>query len=116
LRLDSSPKSDTSFCPLGAHGVQSSAYADVNIWSGNEKERSCWRDGRGIGGIGEKMGEKMGKKMGKKMEGKMGEERCEGERETAQVSSSVGVVTNVQRSQFRDPWLGGIPFGPFVKS
>jgi hypothetical protein len=33
----------------------------------NEKERSCWRDGRGIGEIGEKMGE----------------ERCEGERETA---------------------------------
>jgi hypothetical protein len=30
--------------------------------------------------------------MGEKMGGKMGEERCEGERETAQVSSSVGVV------------------------
>ena len=60
-----------SFCLLDAHGVQSSACADVNIWSGAEKERSCWRDGRGIGEIGEKMGEKMG------------EERCEGERETA---------------------------------
>jgi hypothetical protein len=36
-----------------------------NIWSANEKERSCWRDGRGIGEIGEKMGEKMGGKMGK---------------------------------------------------
>jgi hypothetical protein len=49
---------------------------------------SCWEDGGGIGEIGEKMGEKMGEKKG----GKMEEERCEGERETAQVSSSVGVV------------------------
>jgi hypothetical protein len=47
---------------------------------------------------------------------KMGEERCEGERETAQVSSSVGVVVNVQWSQIRDPWLEGTPFGPLVKS
>src|SRR2546423_1270691 len=104
--------------------MQSSACADVNIWSGNEKERSCWRDGRGIGEIGEKMGEKMGKKMGEKMGekmggkmgGKMGEERCEGEREKAQVSSSVGMVVNVQTSQIRDPWLEGTPFGPLVKS
>jgi hypothetical protein len=57
--------------------VQSSACADVNIWSGNEKEWPCQRDGRGIGEIGEKMGEKMGEGMGEKMEGKMGEERCE---------------------------------------
>ena len=49
----------------------------------------------------------MGEKMGEKMGGKMGEERCEGERETAQVSSSVGVVVNVQWSQIRDPWLLG---------
>ena len=35
--IQSSP---TSFCPPGAHGVQSSACADINIWSGNEKERS----------------------------------------------------------------------------
>ena len=62
------------------------------------------------------MGKKMGEKMSEKMRGKMGEERCEGERETAQVSSSVGVVVNVQWSQFRDSWLEGIPFGPFVKS
>jgi hypothetical protein len=74
--------------------MQSSACADVNIWSENEKERSCWRDGRGIGEIGEKMGEKMG--------GKMGEERCEGEKETAQVSSSVAVVVDVQWPQMRD--------------
>jgi hypothetical protein len=48
---------------------------------------------------------------------KMGEERCEGERETTQVSSSVGVVVNVQWSQIRDPWLGGgTPFRPLVKS
>jgi hypothetical protein len=88
--------------------VQSSACADVNIWSGTEKERSCWRDGRGIGEIGEKMGKKMGKKMGEKMgekigekmERKIGEERCEDERETTQVSSS---VVNVQWSQIRDP-------------
>jgi hypothetical protein len=93
--------------------VQSSAHADVNIWSGAEKERSCWRDGRGIGEIGEKMGEKMGEKIG----GKMGEERREGEREMAQVSSSVGMIVNVQWSQIRDPWLGGgTPFGPLVKS
>ena len=59
------------------------------------------------------MGEKMGEK---KMGGKMGEERCEGERETAQISSSVGVVVNVQWSQIRDPWIGGTPFGPLVKS
>ena len=67
--------------------MQSSACADVNIWSRNEKERSCWRDGRGIGEIGEKMGEKVDEKMGEKMGGKMGEETCEGKRETAQVSS-----------------------------
>jgi hypothetical protein len=83
--------------------MQSSACADVNIWSGNEKERSYWGDGRGIGEIGEKMGEKMGEKIG----GKMGEERREGEREMAQVSSSVGMIVNVQWSQIRDPWLGG---------
>ena len=53
------------------------------------------------------MGKKMGEKMSEKMRGKMGEERCEGERETAQVSSSVGVVVNVQWSQIRDPWLWG---------
>src|SRR5580700_5748066 len=66
--IQSSP---TSFCPLGTHGVHSFACADVNIWSGNEKEKSCWRDGRGGGR-------------------KMGEERCESKRETTQVSSSVG--------------------------
>ena len=55
--------------------------------------------------------------MGEKMGGKIGEERCEGERETAQVSSSVCVVVNVQWSQIRDPWLGGRrPFRPLVKS
>ena len=88
--------------------MQNPAYADVNIWSGTEKERSCWRDGRGIEEVGEKVGEKMG--------GKMGEERCEGERETAQVSSSVSVVVNVQWSQIRDPWLGGASFRALVKS
>jgi hypothetical protein len=36
---------------------------------------------------------------------KMGEERCEDEREMAQVSSSVDVVANVQWSLIRDPWL-----------
>jgi hypothetical protein len=48
----------------------------------------------------------------------MGEERCEGERETAQVSSSVGVVVNVQWSQIRDPWLfgGGHLSGPSLKA
>jgi len=45
----------------------------------------------------------MGEKMGGKMGGKMREEICEGERERAQVSSSVGVVVNVQWSQIRDP-------------
>ena len=45
--------------------------------------------------------------MGEKMGGEMGEERCEGDRETAQVSSSVGVVVNVQWSQIRAPWLLG---------
>jgi hypothetical protein len=40
--------------------------------------------------IDEKMSEKMG--------GRVGEESCEGERETAQVSSSVGVVVNIQWS------------------
>ena len=76
--------------------MQSSACADVDIWSGNEKERSCWRDGRGIGEIGEKMGGIMG--------GKMGEERCEGKRETAPVCSSV--VTDSEPPAF----LGGGPF------
>jgi hypothetical protein len=52
--------------------------------------------------------------MGANMGGKMGEERCEGERETAQVSSS---VVNVQWSQIRDPWLlgGGHLSGPSLK-
>jgi hypothetical protein len=55
--------------------------------------------------------------MGEEMGGKMGEERCEGDRETAQVSSSIGVVVNVQWSQIRDPWLfGGDAFRPLVKS
>jgi hypothetical protein len=45
----------------------------------------------------------------------MGEERCEGERETAQVSSSVDVVVNIQWSQIRDPWLGGHLSGPSLK-
>jgi hypothetical protein len=59
---------------------------------------------KGLAGeIGEKMGEKMG------------EERCEGERETAQVSSSADVVVNVQWSQIRDPWLGGHLSGPSLK-
>jgi hypothetical protein len=57
--------------------------------------------------------------MGEKMGEKMGEERCEGDRETAQVSSSVGVVVNVQWSQIRDPWLfgrgGGRLSGPSLK-
>jgi hypothetical protein len=52
-----------------------------------------------------------------KMRGKMREERCEGERETAEVFSFIGVVVNVQWSQIRDPWLRErTPFGPFVKS
>jgi hypothetical protein len=55
--------------------------------------------------------------MGEKMGGEMGEERCEGDRETAQVSSSVGVVVNVQWSQIRGPWLfgGGRLSGPSLK-
>ena len=53
--------------------------------------------------------------MGEKMGEKMGEERCKGERETAQVSSSAGVVVNVQSSQIRDPWLGGHLSGPSLK-
>ena len=60
-----------------------------------ERERSCRRDERVIGEVGEKRSERMG--------GKMGEERCESERETAQVSSFAGVVVNVQWSQIRDP-------------
>ena len=49
------------------------------------------------------------------MSEKMGEEGCEGERETAQVSSSVDVVVNVQWSQIRDPWLlgGSAPHRPY---
>jgi hypothetical protein len=50
--------------------VQSSVCADINIWSGNKKERSCWRDGRGIGEVGKKIGKKIDEKMGKKMGGK----------------------------------------------
>ena len=47
--------------------MQSSVCTDINIWSGNKKERSCWRYGRGIGEIGEKIGKKIGEKTGKKM-------------------------------------------------
>ena len=53
--------------------MQSSACADGDIWSGNEKERSCWKDGRGIGDTGEKTSEKMSEKIGDKVGGKMGE-------------------------------------------
>ena len=59
------------------------------------------------GEIGERF--EMGSDIGEKMGEKMGEERREGERETRiqlQVSSSVGVVVNIQRSQMRDPWAG----------
>ena len=54
--------------------------------------------------------------MGEKMGEKMGEERCEGERETTQVSSSVGVVVNdtVVTDSGRLAW--GTLFGPLVKS
>ena len=52
-----------------------------------------------------RLGEKIGEKMGEKMGGNMGEERCEGKREMALVSSSVGVVVNIQWSRIRDPWL-----------
>jgi hypothetical protein len=110
--------------------MQSSACADVNIWSGNEKERSCWRDGRGIRQIeekiSEKIGEKMGEKMGEKIDekmvgkmgGKMGQKRCEGERETARVSSSVSVVVKctVITDSGRLAWEDGTSFGPLVKS
>jgi hypothetical protein len=85
--------------------MQSSAYTDVNIWSGNEKERSCWRDGRGIGEIGEKISKTTSGKIGEKMGGKMGEERCEGERETAQTSSSVSVVVKCTVVTDSGPWL-----------
>jgi len=61
------------------------------------------------------MDEKRGGKLGGEMGGEMGEERCEGKRETAQVSSSVGVVVNVQWSQIRDPDLGGHLSGPSLK-
>jgi hypothetical protein len=85
--------------------VQSSTCVDVNIWSRNEEKKGLAGEMReGIGEIGEKMGEKMG------------EEGCEGERETARVSSSVGVVVNVQWSQIRDPWLWGWHLsGPSLK-
>jgi hypothetical protein len=72
--------------------VQSSTCADVNIWSRNEKKKGLAGEMReAIEEIGEKMGEKMG------------EEGCEGERETAQVSSSIDVVVNVQWSQIQNP-------------
>jgi hypothetical protein len=109
-----------------------SAYADVNIWSGNKKEKSCWRDMRRIGEIREKVGEETGEKMG----GKMGEERCEDERETA-INRIRSPRQNAQRdennllkyfksphlsvwlqwSQIRDPWLWrGETFRALVKS
>jgi len=101
--------------------VQSSVCADTNIWSGNKKEWSCWRDGRGIGEtgekIGKKIGEKMGEKMGEKIGGKMGEERYEGERETAQVTSSVGVVVKYTVVTDSGPlaWGGKHLSGPSLK-
>jgi hypothetical protein len=42
----------------------------------------------------------------RRWEGRWEKERCEGERETAQVSSFVGMVVNAQRSQIRTPGLG----------
>ena len=50
-----------------------------------EMEEGSERDRRDRREDGKKMGEKMGEKIGEKMR----EERCEGERETAQVSLSV---------------------------
>ena len=47
--------------------MQSSVYADVKIWIRNEEERSCWRDGRGIGEIEEKTSKKISEMIGKKM-------------------------------------------------
>jgi hypothetical protein len=52
------------------------------------------------------MGEKMGEKVGGKMGGKMGQERCEGKRETAQVSSSVRVVVKCTVTNSGPPGLG----------
>ena len=64
------------------------------------------------------MGEKMDEKMVGKMGGKMGEERCECERETAQVSSSVSVVMKCTVVTDSGPlaWEDGTSFGPLVKS
>jgi hypothetical protein len=39
---------------------------------GTKKKGLCWRDGRGIGEIGEKIGERMGERMGKRMGKKVG--------------------------------------------
>jgi hypothetical protein len=100
--------------------VRSSACGDVNIWSGNEKERSCWRDGRGIREIeekvgekmaekmgeklGEKMGEKLSEKMGEKMGGKVEEERCEGERERSPRQNAQRDENNLLK-YFKSPHL-----------
>jgi hypothetical protein len=77
---------------------------------------------RGIGEmeeeIGKKISEKMGRKKGRKMGGKMGEQRCEGERETAPVSSSISAIVKCTVVTDSGPlaWEDGTSFGPLVKS
>jgi hypothetical protein len=41
------PSSSIFFCPLGAHRIKSSVCADVNIWSGNEREGLAGEMGEG---------------------------------------------------------------------
>ena len=64
------------------------------------------------------MEEEIGKKISEKMGGKMGEKRCEGERETAPVSSSISVIVKCTVVTDSGPlaWEDGTSFGPLVKS
>jgi hypothetical protein len=94
-------------CPLGTHGVQNSACADVNIWNGNENDRSLlerWetdrRDGReDRREDGRENGREDGREDGK-------EDGREDGREDGK-----GVVTDSGPMAW-----GGTPFGPLFKS
>jgi hypothetical protein len=77
--------------------LQNCACADVDIWSGDEKRRSSWRNGRGIGerregggDMGEEW-EEMCEEMCEKVCEKMGEKICE------KIGKKIGVRRWVRR-------------------
>jgi hypothetical protein len=64
--------------------LQNCIYTDIDIWNRNEKRRSSWRNGRGIGerregrgNMSEEICEEICEEIYKKVCEKMGEKICE---------------------------------------